>query len=103
MVVIVCILFAIAAYLAVRLLVFSKTIDDINLIFCVRIECVDAAEQGKISFAQCDKILDEIEYEKLQKPSWEVFLNPLIWTRKSRFKKGMLDVLIEHYRNLQSL
>ena len=103
MVVIISILLSIAAYLLVRLIVFSKTQDDINLIFYIRIGYVDAAEQGKITYAQCDQILGEIEYEKLQKPFWEIMLNPLIWTRKSRFRKGAYDVLVEHYRNLQSL
>lgn len=102
-IVIVSILLFIIIYLSVRLLVFQGVQKDINLIFYVRIKYIDAACQGKITHAQCNQILDYLEYENLQKPYWEILLSPLIWSKKSRFKKDMYGVLMGHYDNLQSL
>jgi hypothetical protein len=102
-IVIVSILLFIMLYLLVRILVFLKVQNDINLIFCIHIKYVDAAYEGKITHSQCNQILDYLEYENLQKPYWEILLSPLIWSQKSRFKKGMYDVLMGHYDNLQSL
>ena len=102
-IVIVSILVFIMIYLLVRLLVFQRVQEDINLIFYVRVEYVNAACEGKITYTQCDQILAYLEYENLQKPYWEILLSPLIWSKKSRFKKDMYDVLMGHYDNLQSL
>ena len=93
----------ISIYLFVRILVFLRVQKDINMIYYVRIKYCDAAAEGKITYAQCDQILEYLDYDKLQKPYWEIVFNPLIWSRKSRFRKGMFDVLVGHFYNLQTL
>ena len=102
-IVIASVLLFIGMYLFLRILVFQRVQEDINMIFYVRIGYCAAADQGKITNAQCDQILEYLEYEKLQKPYWVIALSPLIWSKKSRFRKGMFDVLVGHFYNLQTL
>ena len=82
---------------------FVADAKELDLILKTRILIIELMFAEKISVVKGNQLLEYLTYENLLKPTWCMFINPFVWSVKSRFKKGMYKVLMAHYENLQSL